>query len=281
MSRSIFLACEFGDLAQVRRLIEGRRADVDEVSAYGLTPLQIACASGNFNIVHYLVQNRADITIGDPNGMRPLHVACTVGNRDIVQCLLERGGTEYANVTNWNGVTPLFMACAVGHLDVVKCLIQHGAADTATKHGATPLYIASQEGHYRIVQYLVQCGGANIKAATNDVAVALRIANSNGLTDLEYLFGYGGEATETSESTSTSGDYTTTNTSAEEKDRDITGRNSSHNSSAKHDNSDNNPIVGDSTNPLHRAQPRSAIPAPGARRAPPGQRRLTNKLVKI
>jgi ankyrin repeat protein len=86
---------------------------------------------------------------------------------DIVECLLERGASANAPVSQDLPV-PLCKAAALGSLDIVQVLISHGAnvnaRDEAT--GRTALHEAATQGDADVVDFLL-ARGADINAQDN------------------------------------------------------------------------------------------------------------------
>lgn len=93
----------------------------------------------------------------DAQGQTPLHVACADGNLDMVNCILDQTGSNKAdpNITNNDGFTPLCLASfeamksgKLVHLKICETLLAQASTEVtiASKSSNTPLH------------YLVQCG---------------------------------------------------------------------------------------------------------------------------
>ncbi|KNE57546.1 hypothetical protein AMAG_03247 [Allomyces macrogynus ATCC 38327] len=117
----LLLAAARGFDAVVRVLLENG-AIVDMVDPENETALHKACFSGNVYVVDRLVQARANPNKADKHGWTPLHIAVAKGNKDVVALLLQRPGIK-VNCANQAGTTPLMTACAKGHLDLVHTLL--------------------------------------------------------------------------------------------------------------------------------------------------------------
>ena len=91
-----------------------------------LTPLHLACLSGDADSVTLLCGAGAALECVAPTYGTPLHCACDKGNVTIVEALLE-GGAKINSSTSHNARTPLMVAASRGHTSVVKALIKAGA----------------------------------------------------------------------------------------------------------------------------------------------------------
>src|SRR5688572_24084179 len=83
-----------GDLAEVKRLIEQDRVDVNARDARDATPLMNAALGGRTKVVRYLLDHGADVnrTGGKKSdGNSPLIEAATAGKVEIVRMLVEAG----------------------------------------------------------------------------------------------------------------------------------------------------------------------------------------------
>lgn len=54
----------------------------------GVSPLLIACESGKFEIVKYLIDHGADVKFKKANGTTPLHIASASGRLLIIDLLI-------------------------------------------------------------------------------------------------------------------------------------------------------------------------------------------------
>ena len=101
MEKSLFKACEEGDLQKVISLVETEKVDVELIDCYGDTPLIIASREGHLDIVKYLVENvSANIDFTNRYKHYSLIIATWNGNRDIIKYLVENG----ANIENKYGL---------------------------------------------------------------------------------------------------------------------------------------------------------------------------------
>jgi hypothetical protein len=109
------------------------------------TPLHIAAANGDQDIVELLIDAGADLNAVSSAGFQdhvvPLYEAAFNGHKDIVELLLDKGAD-----INGQG-TALHAAVNQNHKDIVELLIQRGADVNSlqTYSGLTPLDLAMDE----------------------------------------------------------------------------------------------------------------------------------------
>ena len=138
----LFVAAANGDVDILSFLVE-RGADVNAWSGgvdEQLTPLMIACVNGKLNAVLYLIDQGAEVNLEDNSGYTALHFAATFSNNNYaLSCLIDSGAN--VNALRNDNRTPLMLACESGNL--VNCLLQKGAnVDFQDNDGQTALYHA-------------------------------------------------------------------------------------------------------------------------------------------
>ncbi|KAH7469319.1 Ankyrin repeat and protein kinase domain-containing protein 1 [Phytophthora ramorum] len=151
-------ACDNGNLDACKYLLmcDGMaNAFLNEINAFGHTPLFYAASSGNLSLVKWLISNGADIDTdysdrsgvvprdGDLGIFTPLQIACFKGHDGIanflVECNAELSGTRR------NGKTPLHFASAENHPAIVKLLLEAGAdVHACDGEGKTPADVANR-----------------------------------------------------------------------------------------------------------------------------------------
>ncbi|KAE9030577.1 hypothetical protein PR002_g9856 [Phytophthora rubi] len=178
-------ACDNGNLDACKYLLmcEGMAtAFLNEINAFGHTPLFYAASSGHLPLVKWLISNGADIDTdysdrsdidprdGDLGIFTPLQIACFKGHEGVanflVECNAELSGTRR------NGKTPLHFASAENHPTIVKLLIEAGAdVHACDGDGKTPVDVANSA----VLSLLLpdECGGQNaeekeLEAASGD-----------------------------------------------------------------------------------------------------------------
>jgi len=169
-------------------------AALDARNHEGVTPLGMACASGNWRLakflitrgakpestaaapallsaaatrsddpagIHLLLGHKAKVNSRDARGRSALHEAARHGHVDIVSALLAAGAD--LNVRDADGLSPLLDAVSGGHLAAIDPLLAAGAdlnATDARGRGALALACLSASAALPLVQRLLELGVA-------------------------------------------------------------------------------------------------------------------------
>ncbi len=174
----------------------------------GRSPLHLAVASGNEEIVSLLLEKRADIFATDNSGATPLHMATQYGHKTLATRLIKAMGAQ-AHVRDHNGTTPLHIAARQGHRDLTAQLLfrenkglrqrvekfltsqiknnssQPSAAslshliDVKNNFGLSPLHYAALGGHEEVTKLLLQ-QGAKINTFNAQGLTPLFLASRDG-----------------------------------------------------------------------------------------------------
>jgi ankyrin repeat protein len=169
------------------KLLVEARADVNQTTRYGWTPLLTATQNRHYNLAAYLLEHGADPNIANNGGWNPLYIA--VDNRNI------EGGDYPVRQPDMD------------HFEYIKMLVEKGAnvnaricgkastpqdckgdsTETRTiftmqwlyEDGATPFLRAAQSGDVKLMKYLLD-HGANPKITTSQGETALAVAAGIG-----------------------------------------------------------------------------------------------------
>ena len=127
-----------------------------------VSPLILACAYSNIEIVETLVKHGADINLANDLEETPLlHAVCN-GKIEIVRALV--ANRAEVDKTDFYGRSPLYFAAQKGHQIIVEILLNAGAnPNMQDQAGRTVLSRAVSWGNYDIVRVLLN-GGVNILA---------------------------------------------------------------------------------------------------------------------
>lgn len=182
--QALLTAAESSDLQGVQDALENG-AIVDAVDIAGITPLMMASAYGNIDIVALLVSKGANVNANvnavDNYGVTALMFASNHGHKDIVELLITKGAN--VNAVSEEG-TALMFASNGGDKDIVELLISKGAnVNAVTIGGFTALMRASMNGQKDIGELLIS-KGANVNAVAKDGTTALMRASMNGNKDV-------------------------------------------------------------------------------------------------
>jgi len=105
-----------------------------------------------------LAQNPASLELPDDSGFTPLHLAAAYCQTNVMALLLDKGAKPDSQAND--GSTPLQLAAQQGCADGVALLITRGASVNArNKQGKTPLGCAEAWHQDSIVQWLKSHGG--------------------------------------------------------------------------------------------------------------------------
>ena len=150
----LVIACRLGHLDVARELVLSYKAKVE--------------ITGRVKFGGYVI-----------DGATPLWCAAATGNKEMVEFLLAAGAK--ANKTTAAKSTPLRGACFGGHLDVAKILVDTGKANphAANDVGSTNVMIAAYKGYKDILQYLLELG-VNANKTMADGTTALHLAAEFG-----------------------------------------------------------------------------------------------------
>lgn len=212
----------YGDNASIAEHLvsHGILSEIDDRDWLGRTPLTIASADNNTNMVDVLLRNNACVNVSDFHHSTPLTLACESGTADTVLTLLQKGADVSAQ--DDDGDTPLILASRYGDIEMVKnvlkyepdvhkarkngvtalhraifnpknedrkkivqMLLRSGAESTRITHdGQTPLHQASKLGYLDVVELLLDQDKVNVDAEDEDGWTALHLASLKGHADV-------------------------------------------------------------------------------------------------
>lgn len=123
-------ACCQENLPMVRSLLRHPEIDPNVSAVLGETPLHEMALTGKCSAYQIVLDHpKTDACALDYDGRTPLAVACAEGNTDIVFChLLKKKGTEYKQKTVPENSTPFMQAITRDRLQIVKSLLVHNVA---------------------------------------------------------------------------------------------------------------------------------------------------------
>uniref|UniRef100_A0A6Q2XQ92 Ankyrin repeat domain 52 n=1 Tax=Esox lucius TaxID=8010 RepID=A0A6Q2XQ92_ESOLU len=151
------------------KLLVSRSADAMCRDKRGYTPLHAAAASGQIDVVKYLLRLGSEVNpssakalcIDEPNafGNTALHMACYTGQEAVANELVNRGAN--VNQPNHRGCTPLHLAAvSTNGALCLELLVNNGAdVNMQSKEGKSPLHMAAIHGRFTRSQILIQNGG--------------------------------------------------------------------------------------------------------------------------
>lgn len=97
------------------------------------------------------------MNVGDSDNLTPLHMAAAKDNPEIVELLIAAGANVHCKTTD--RISPLHVSASRGLLQNVKLLIKAKAyIDSLDSSDRSPLFMAVSRSHQDVVAYLLENG---------------------------------------------------------------------------------------------------------------------------
>ena len=141
-------------------------------------PIFAPAFHGDIAVVKKLLDGDADlVAVRDAKHLTPLHVAASRGRSAIAQLLIDYGA-DIDGPTDDGDWTPLVYAAYRGHADTASVLIANGAG--VTESDGNPIHYAGQRKHKEVCRLLVEHGAIDglIESDDPDVLQLFRAAYS-------------------------------------------------------------------------------------------------------
>lgn len=199
----LIFAASKGDVAEVKKLLDGTGLDPNIGDYDQRTPLHVASSEGQGEAVKTLLSFGASVNVVDRWNESPLDGATQYGHREVA-AVLKSAGAIYGNVKaaaarliravdeqdteevekilsigfdpnigDYDNRTPLHIAVAVGNLEIAKLLIKNGAdVHALDRFGGSPMSDAQAKaprfGSDEMRDFLLKNGGQQFKDDQDD-----------------------------------------------------------------------------------------------------------------
>lgn len=152
------------------------------------TPLHLAVITEQPCIVEKLVSAGANVNLPDRNGQTPTHLACNRASVECLETLVKARNAPNLELQNFNGYTPLHEAVLAGCCGAVTYLIRQGAKVNCKdgKGGRTPLHHAVEMENMEVIQELLKCG-ASASEGSFSGNTPLQIASGRSMQNVRLL----------------------------------------------------------------------------------------------
>lgn len=140
------------------------QSQINARDASGQTPLHLACERGDLACVKELLEeSQARTDIRDRNGETPMHCAAKQDSPIIIQTLCSRLCSG-VNELNGNGETPLHVACRLGRVEAVKALLGGGAKCGVVGGAGYPIHSGMKYNEKGCVEEILRADPSQLQA---------------------------------------------------------------------------------------------------------------------
>ena len=152
-------------------------ADLNALDADMQTPLMLALATNQEDMIRSLLALNVNVANVGKNGLTALHLAPLCSFSGAADQLIAQGAVPLAKDST--GLIPLHYAAVIGNCEMIDVLAPYSSidgmkVDIPSYDGFTPLHFAVQEGKLNVVKHLLNVGANPL------------VIDNNGLTSLHH-----------------------------------------------------------------------------------------------
>ena len=150
---------------------------IENIDDESRSAIHFACAGGNYNMVHMLIEDFNQFYCIDALGRNPLHYSSEYDHIKISKLLIEKwkskqsGNLEASVLINKKdifGITPFHLSVENGNEEFFDYFISNGAnVNIADSDGCTSIHIAAKVGSINLISKLIQNGAKVSKKSKN------------------------------------------------------------------------------------------------------------------
>jgi ankyrin repeat protein len=151
--KALFKVAFDGNIAEMQSILASNESWAGGKNFPRSTPLHFAAASGQKDMIRFLVGQGEDVNTRDYHANIPLHLAT---DPDVAKFLLELGSDK--NAKDRDGYTPLLKAVELNQIELVKLYLENGADVNITGPNSemkTSLHLAVLAKNKKIVRLLL------------------------------------------------------------------------------------------------------------------------------
>ena len=178
----LVLACEVGSLALIKVVVEEYQWNPNVTNESQQTLIYVACLSGHYDIIHYLISLPNYKPINDKYFVEALLRACKEGHLDIVKTAIQEGKCDPLTLRDRFQRTFLHCSCQYGHLDMVRYLVEECGCnpDVRDEDKRAPLHSAALSGHADVAEYLIGQQNSDVNVRTQSQRTPIHYACLKG-----------------------------------------------------------------------------------------------------
>lgn len=187
-----FRAIYDNDTAKISEFLN-KGFDINAMNKNGENAVNVAIASGSYNVLQFLIDNGANLNSTSDTGIPPLSQAILEYNKQAIDILLNSKKVDMYYVWGemWTG-SPLYIACSKANVYALEKMVENGAdlKYDFSEYNAVPLmhyalnykqFIKNEE-YRELIAFLV-LNKADINAKNNQGQTPLMAALKNGDID--------------------------------------------------------------------------------------------------